>query len=157
MVNGTVADTPPCPLADSPGLMGRPSDVPTVHIDHVGVATDDATGLAETYVELLDCEIAHEETFDGLAVLFLAFENGYLELLEPVDEDGTIARYLDREGPGIHHVALATEDATAALERARAHGIELIDEEPRPGAWGHDVAFLHPRDTGGVLLEFVEH
>jgi methylmalonyl-CoA/ethylmalonyl-CoA epimerase len=137
--------------------MGRPADAPTVRIDHVGVATDDATALAETYVDLLDCEIAHEETFDGLAVVFLAFENGYLELLEPLDDEGTIARYLDREGSGVHHVALETDDAAAALDRARDLGVEPIDDEPRPGAWGHDVAFLHPRDTGGVLLEFVEH
>jgi methylmalonyl-CoA/ethylmalonyl-CoA epimerase len=137
--------------------MCLPAVAPAVHIDHVGVATDDATALAETYVELLDCSIAHEETFDGLAVLFLAFENGYLELLEPLEEEGTIARYLDREGSGVHHVALETDDAAAALERARECGVEPIDEEPRPGAWGHDVAFLHPRDTGGVLVEFVEH
>ncbi len=130
---------------------------PAVHIDHVGVATDDATDLAASYVDLLGCSIAHEETFDGMTVCFLEFENGYLELLEPLEEEGTIARYLDREGPGLHHVALATEDATAALDRARDLGVELIDEEPRPGAWGHDVAFLHPRDTGGILLEFVEH
>lgn len=128
-----------------------------MQIDHVGVATDDATELAASYVDLLDCSVVHEETFDGMAVVFLGFENGYLELLEPLDEEGTIARYLDREGPGVHHVALATEDAAAALERARDLGVEPIDEEPRPGAWGHDVAFLHPRDTGGILLEFVEH
>ena len=130
---------------------------PGVHIDHVGVATDDATDLAASYVDLLGCSIAHEETFDGMAVLFLEFENGYLELLEPLEDEGTIARYLDREGPGIHHVALATDDAEAALDRARDLGVEPIDEGPRSGAWGHDVAFLHPRDTGGILLEFVEH
>jgi methylmalonyl-CoA/ethylmalonyl-CoA epimerase len=128
-----------------------------VHIDHVGVATDDATDLAATYVDLLDCSIAHEETFDGMAVLFLAFDNGYLELLEPQSNGGTIARYLDREGPGLHHVGFETDDAATAIECARNLGIDPIDEEPRSGAWGHDVAFLHPRDTGGILLEFVEH
>lgn len=147
----------PLVRTESLGYLCADADSLAVHIDHVGVATDDATGLAEQYVELLDCSIAHEETFDGMAVLFLGFENGYLELLEPLDDEGTIARYLDRNGPGLHHVGLETEDAAAALDRARALGVEPIDEEPRPGAWGHDVAFLHPRDTGGILLEFVEH
>jgi methylmalonyl-CoA/ethylmalonyl-CoA epimerase len=101
--------------------------------------------------------VAHEETFDGMRVVFLDLGNGYFELLEPVGDDGAIARYLDRNGPGIHHLALATEDVEAALATARDHGVDLVDEEPRPGAWGHEVAFCHPRSTGGVLLEFVQH
>ncbi|WP_277555625.1 methylmalonyl-CoA epimerase [Halobaculum limi] len=128
-----------------------------MHLDHAGVATDDAAGLAALYVDLLDCDIVHEEEFDGMAVVFLDVGDSYLELLEPLDDEGAIARYLDRNGPGIHHLAFATDDAAAALDRAREMNIELIDEEPRPGAWGHQVAFLHPRDTGGVLVEFVEH
>jgi len=127
------------------------------HFDHAGVATDDATGLAEQYVELLDAEVAHEETFDGMTVVFLDFGNGYFELLEPGTSEGAIASYLDENGPGIHHLAVATDDIEDALARAREMDIECIDEEPRPGAWGHDVAFLHPRDTGGILVEFVEH
>ena len=128
-----------------------------MHVDHAGIATDDAADLAALYVDLLDCEIAHEEEFDGMAVVFLEFGGSYLELLEPLDEEGAIARYLDRNGPGIHHLAFATDDIEAALERARSLDVELIDEKPRPGAWGHEVAFCHPRDTGGVLVEFVEH
>ncbi|WP_312912596.1 methylmalonyl-CoA epimerase [Natronosalvus caseinilyticus] len=127
-----------------------------MRFDHAGIATEDAQALANLYAELFDVEIVHEETFDGMTVVFLAFENGYFELLEP-QEEGTIATYLERNGPGIHHLAVETDDAAAALERARDLGIECIDDEPRPGAWGHDVAFLHPRDTGGILLEFVEH
>jgi methylmalonyl-CoA/ethylmalonyl-CoA epimerase len=90
-----------------------------------------------------------------MAVRFLEFENGYVELLEPQDE-GAIASYLDEHGPGIHHLAVATSDIERSLALAREHGVELVDSEPRPGAWGHEVAFLHPRSTGGVLLEFVE-
>jgi len=127
-----------------------------MHFDHAGIATDDATGLAELYADLFDAPVAHEEAFDGLRVVFLDLGDGYFELLEPI-EDGTVARYLDANGPGIHHLALATEDVAAALDTAREHGVELIDEEPRPGAWGHEVAFLHPKSTGGVLIEFVEH
>lgn len=128
-----------------------------MRIDHVGVATDDAAGLAEQYAALFDADPAHEETFDGMDVVFLEFGNGYLELLEPVDDGGPIASYLDRSGPGIHHLAVETDDIEASLATARAAGVELVDETPRPGAWGHDVAFLHPESTGGVLVEFVEH
>lgn len=128
-----------------------------MHFDHVGVATRDAADLATLFDGLLNAPIAHEETFDGLSILFLELDDGgYFELLEPA-EGGTIAEYLDREGPGIHHVALETDDIVAALDRARDLGVDLIDEEPRPGAWGHEVAFLHPRSTGGMLVEFVEH
>ncbi len=128
-----------------------------MRFDHVGVATRDAANIADLFDGLLDAPVAHEETFDGMRVVFLELDGGgYVELLEPT-EDGPIADYLDREGPGIHHVALATDDISAALDRARDRGVDLVDEEPRPGAWGHAVAFCHPRSTGGVLVEFVEH
>jgi methylmalonyl-CoA/ethylmalonyl-CoA epimerase len=128
-----------------------------MHIDHAGIATDDAEGLAELYADLFDAEPVHRETFDGMDVVFLEFANGYFELLEPGDGEGAIATYLENNGPGIHHLAVATDDVEAALDRARRMGVDLVDDHPRPGAWGHDVAFLHPGSTGGVLLEFVEH
>jgi methylmalonyl-CoA/ethylmalonyl-CoA epimerase len=127
-----------------------------VNFDHAGIATDDADGLAELYADLFDTPVVHEEHFDGMAVRFLDCGDGYFELLEP-HEEGAIARYLDRNGPGIHHLALATDDIGSALDRMDERGVELIDEEPRPGAWGHDVAFLHPKATGSVLVELVEH
>jgi methylmalonyl-CoA/ethylmalonyl-CoA epimerase len=128
-----------------------------MHLDHVGIATDDATALADRYSTLFEVTVAHEETFDGMVVVFLAVGEGYLELLEPLSEDGAIAEYLDEHGPGLHHLAMATDDIEAALDRARAAGVDLVDEEPRAGAWGHQVAFLHPGSTGGVLVEFVQH
>jgi len=128
-----------------------------MHFDHAGIATTDADALAERFAGLLDVDRVHAESFDGMHVVFLDAGNGYLELLEPESDDGAIARYLaDREG-GIHHVAFATDDVEAALDRARDHGVDLVDEAPRDGAWGHDVAFCHPKSTGGVLVEFVEH
>jgi methylmalonyl-CoA/ethylmalonyl-CoA epimerase len=127
-----------------------------MEFDHAGIATDDAASLTDLFTSLLGAEMVHEETFDGMTVVFLDLGNGYLELLEP-HKGGAIATYLERNGPGIHHLAFATDDASAALETAREMGIECIDEEPRPGAWGHQVGFLHPRDTGGVLVEFVQH
>ena len=127
-----------------------------MRFDHAGVATEDAESLAFRYEDLFDCAIAHEERFGDLRVLFLGLENGYFELLEP-REEGTISRFLENHGPGLHHIALETDDIEAALENAAEVGVELIDEDPRPGAWGHDVDFLHPDSTGGVLVEFVEH
>lgn len=121
---------------------------------HLGVATASGDDLAATFETLLGAPVAHEEQFDGMTVRFLEVDGGYFELLEPHD-GGTIARYLDRHGPGIHHVALETDDIDAALDRAQESGTDLVDETPRPGAWGHDVAFLHPESTGGVLIEFV--
>jgi methylmalonyl-CoA/ethylmalonyl-CoA epimerase len=128
-----------------------------MHFDHAGIATDDAESLVDLYTDLMNVEVAHHEAFDGMDVTFLDMGEGYFEIIEPLEEEGAIASYLDRNGPGLHHVAVATDDIEAALENARDHGVELIDEEPRGGAWGHDVAFLHPKSTGGILIEFVEH
>jgi methylmalonyl-CoA/ethylmalonyl-CoA epimerase len=129
-----------------------------MEFDHAGVATDDLDGLADLYDGLLDAPVVHEEQFEDLRVAFLDVGGGYLELLEPLpDAEGALPRYLDREGPGIHHLAFRTGDVGAALDLARDLDLDVIDEEPRPGAWGHDVAFLHPDSTGGVLVEFVEH
>jgi methylmalonyl-CoA/ethylmalonyl-CoA epimerase len=128
----------------------------SARLDHAGIATRNIEMLATLYTDILGCERAHEERVRGMDVVFLEFESSYLELLEPTDE-GPIASYLDQHGPGIHHLAVGTDDIEAALAEARRVGVDLIDEQPRPGAWGHEVAFLHPGSTGGVLLEFVEH
>jgi methylmalonyl-CoA/ethylmalonyl-CoA epimerase len=127
-----------------------------MRFDHLGVATHDGAATADLFGALFDAPVAHRETIDDLDVTFLDLGNGYVELLEPLADEEPISRYLDREGPGIHHVALATPDVAAALDTARDHGVDLVDDRPRPGAWGHDVAFLHPGSTGGVLVEFVE-
>ena len=128
-----------------------------MEFDHAGIATDDAAALTDQYRTLFDASVAHEEQFDGMQVVFLDLGNAFFEVLEPLDDEGAVANYLDRNGPGIHHLALSTADIEAALDRAREAGVELIDDEPRPGAWGHEVAFLHPKATGGVLIEFVGH
>ncbi|MFB6267885.1 MAG: methylmalonyl-CoA epimerase [Halodesulfurarchaeum sp.] len=128
-----------------------------MHLDHLGIATDRGDELADLYGELFHARVAHEEEFDGLWVTFLEIDGAYFELLEPLETDSTIGRYLENHGPGLHHVALATTDIEGALETARENEVALIDDEPRPGAWGHEVAFLHPESTGGVLVEFVAH
>jgi len=130
-----------------------------MEFDHAGIATADAAETAALFTDLLGAENVHDETDEnrGMRFVFLDLGNGYLELIEPLGDGGSIATYLESDGPGIHHLAFATDDASAALDRARESGIQTLDDEPRPGAWGHDIAFLHPRDTAGVLVEFVEH
>lgn len=128
-----------------------------MQVDHIGIATDDIDALRPVLEELLDVPVAHEQEFGDLRIVFLDLGNGYFELLEPLESEGTIARFLDTRGPGMHHVGLETDDIDRALATARELGVDLIDENPRPGAWGHTVAFLHPDSTGGVLIEFVEH
>lgn len=127
-----------------------------MRVDHAGIATDEATTMVEQYTTLFDCSVAHRESFDGMEIAFLDLGNCYFEVIEP-KEDGAISAYLDRNGPGIHHLAVETDDIEASLATARDLDIDRIDDQPRAGAWGHDVAFLHPGSTGGVLLEFVEH
>jgi methylmalonyl-CoA/ethylmalonyl-CoA epimerase len=128
-----------------------------MEIHHLGIATDDGSALVELYGGLFDAPVVHTERFRGLDVTFLDLGGSYFELIEPTDEaEGPIPRYLASAGPGIHHVALATADIDAAMAEAEAAGVTVIGDDPRPGAWGHEVAFLHPESTGGVLVEFVD-
>lgn len=127
-----------------------------MHLDHVGIATPDRGSLTEQFGAVFDVTVVHEERHDGIDITFLDADNATLELLEPVGEDGPIDTFLTENGPGIHHLAFVVTDVGGTIERARSAGIEPIDKTPREGARGHRVAFLHPRDTGGVLLELVE-
>jgi methylmalonyl-CoA/ethylmalonyl-CoA epimerase len=100
----------------------------------------------------------HRETvvaFDVEAVL-LEIGEGHVELLKPLSSESGVGRFLERNGPGLHHVAYQTSDIDSALEQVKAAGLDLIDQEPRTGIRGSRVAFLHPKATGGVLTELVE-
>jgi methylmalonyl-CoA/ethylmalonyl-CoA epimerase len=127
-------------------------------IDHVGVATDDLDASIELYRSGFDMTLAHRETVtsQGVEAVLLDVGDGHVELLRPLDPDTAVGKFLERKGPGLHHVAYAVADIDAALERLRAAGMRLIDEEPRQGIRGSRVAFLHPRATGSVLTEIVE-
>ena len=131
---------------------------PVTALSHVAIATPDADSLAATLVQALGAERGEEELLDGgaLRVLFVRLGPLTLELLEPRHKEHTVARFLEKRGPGLHHVSLEVEGIAAALERCRASGIQLIDEQPRPGAHGTRVAFLHPKSLAGVLLELCE-
>lgn len=127
-------------------------------IDHIGIATrgiEDALGF---WRDALGLEVKHTETVEeqGVRVAMLPVGEPRVELLEPTGPDSPVAKFLEKRGPGIHHVAVRVADIRAALARLRAEGARLIDEEPRVGAGGCLVAFVHPAASGGVLLELVQ-
>ena len=127
-------------------------------IDHIGIATrgiEDALGF---WRDALGLEVKHTETVEeqGVRVAMLPVGEPRVELLEPTGPDSPVAKFLEKRGPGIHHVAVRVADIRAALARLKAEGARLIDEEPRVGAGGCLVAFVHPAASGGVLLELVQ-
>jgi methylmalonyl-CoA/ethylmalonyl-CoA epimerase len=127
-------------------------------IDHIGVATDDLEGALALYEETLGMPVAHRETVEsqGVEAVLLDVGEGHVELLKPLGPDTPVGKYLEKRGPGLHHVAYAVGDIEDVLSRLSEAGIELIDEEPRIGIRDSRVAFVHPRSTGGVLTEIVE-
>ena len=127
-------------------------------IDHIGVAVEDLDGAVELYRERFGMREQHRETveaFDVEAVL-LEVGEGHVELIRALSPDSGVARFIESNGPGLHHVAYQTSDIDSALEQVKAAGLELIDQEPRTGIRGSRVVFLHPKSTGGVLTEIVE-
>ena len=127
-------------------------------IDHIGVAVDDLDGAVKLYSESFGMREQHRETiaaFDVEAVL-LEVGEGHVELLKPLSGESGIGKFIERNGPGPHHVAYQTSDIDSAIEQVKAAGLDLIDHEPRTGIRGSRVAFLHPKSTGGVLTELVE-
>ena len=127
------------------------SDQP--RIAHVGVAVTSITEALAFYRDVLGVEPRAPEHADGSTIVSLPFGGPEVELLEPATPDGPIAKFLARRGPGIHHICYEVDDLDAALERCRAAGYRLVDEVPRSGAHGRRIAFVHPRSTGGILLE----
>jgi methylmalonyl-CoA/ethylmalonyl-CoA epimerase len=127
-------------------------------IDHIGVATDDLDGAVALYEGTLGMRVAYRETVEsqGVEAVLLDVGDGHVELLRPLGPDTPIGKYLERKGPGLHHVAYAVDDIEDVLAKLKETGIELIDAEPRTGIRDSRVAFVHPRSTGGVLTEIVE-
>jgi methylmalonyl-CoA/ethylmalonyl-CoA epimerase len=127
-------------------------------IDHVGVATDDLEGALTLYEETLGMPLAHRETVEsqGVEAVLLDVGDGHVELLRPLGPDTPVGKYLEKRGPGLHHVAYAVADIDSTLSQLKDAGVALIDEEARVGIRDSRVAFLHPKATGGVLTELVE-
>ena len=125
-------------------------------IAHIGIAVRAIDELLPFYRDLLGLDDHPLEDSDGAHIAGLTAGDTLVELLEPDAADSPISRFIDRRGPGIHHICFAVPDLNNTLARCRSKGIELIDDAPRMGAEGKRIAFLHPKSTGGVLIELTE-
>ena len=126
-------------------------------VHHVGIAVDDLDASLRLYEQLFGARLEHRESVQdqGVEAASLRVGESRVELLRPLGPDTPVGRFLAKRGPGMHHVAFQVDDVGRELARLRAEGAELIDEAPRRGLFGLQVAFVHPEATGGVLAEFV--
>lgn len=126
-------------------------------IDHIGIAVKSLDEAVETYKKLgFELKEIEEVAEQKVKVAMFPAGESKIELLEATSEDSAIAKFLEKRGEGIHHIAVGVEDIEKALKNAKNNSLQLIDEKPRLGAGGKKVAFVHPKSTKGVLLEFVE-
>jgi methylmalonyl-CoA/ethylmalonyl-CoA epimerase len=127
-------------------------------LDHIGIATKDIDAALELWRDTLGLHLDHREEVaeQGVRVNMLAIGETHIELLEPLHDDSPVGKFLSKRGAGIHHIAVRVNDIRAELARFKSNGARLIDEEPRVGAGGCLVAFVHPQSAGGVLLELVQ-
>ena len=128
------------------------------HIDHIGIAVKSIEQTGKFYTEILGLKIQDIETVTDqkVNVAFLPITDSELELLESTQPDGPVAKYIDARGEGLQHIAFRVEDLEAALAELKAKGVRLIDQAPRNGAGGAKIAFIHPKETNGVLVEICE-
>jgi methylmalonyl-CoA epimerase len=125
------------------------------HISHIGIAVKNLEEGIAFYQKLgLTLEGTEEVPSQMVRVAFFPIGDTRIELLAPTSEESPIAKFIEKKGEGIQHIAFAVDDLPQTLKNTEEDGIRLIDKEPRPGAHGADIAFLHPKSTGGVLIEF---
>jgi methylmalonyl-CoA epimerase len=124
-------------------------------LDHIGIAVASIQDALAFYRDALGLEVEapEEVTSQRVKAHFMRVGESALELLEATSEDSPIARYVQKRGPGLHHITLRVDDIGSALAQLKARGVRLIDESPRPGAHGSLVAFIHPSSAHGVLVE----
>lgn len=127
-------------------------------VDHIGIAVNNLQTALEFYEGILGIKCTGQERVEEQKVTtaFLPLGDTELELLESTDPTGPVARFIEKRGEGLHHIALQVDNIEAALEKMKAAGVRLLDETPRGGAGGTKIAFLHPKASGGVLLELTE-
>ena len=133
-----------------------PLSAPHPEVAHIGVAVRDLDDAVAFYRDVLGLEPSEPEYADGARIVSVHLGDVDVEFLTPDTPDGPIARFLERRGPGIHHVCYRVADLDAALASCRDRGYRLIDEEPRVGVGGHRIAFIHPKTTAGILIELTE-
>ena len=126
------------------------------HIEHIGIAVNSLEENIPYYENVLGlkCYAIEEVKDQKVKTAFFMVGHTKIELLESTGPESPIGKFIDKKGPGIHHIAFAMEDVGAALQQAEEKGIRLIDKQPRKGAEGLSIGFLHPKSTGGVLTEF---
>ena len=141
------------------GLHGLSVSAHGMRVEHIGIATPQLDLALKFWRDALGLEVKHTEVVEeqGVRVAMLPAGEARIELLEPTHENSPVAKFLQKRGAGIHHIAVRVDDIRAALARLKEQGARLIDESPRVGAGGCLVAFVHPSSTGGVLFELVEH
>ncbi len=127
-------------------------------IDHIGVAVNSMDAGKKFWSEILELDFAGEETVEAQKVKtgFFPVGESEVELLESTSPDGPVAKYIEKKGPGMQHIAFLVEDIEASLAELKEKNVALIDKEPRIGAGGKKIAFLHPKATGGVLVELCQ-
>ncbi len=127
-------------------------------IDHIGIAVKNLDETLRFYEDVLGIKCTSQEVVEEqkVKVAFLPLGDSELELLESTTEDGPIAKFIEKKGEGIQHIAFKVDNIEEALEELKAKGVRLIDEKPRYGAGGARIAFLHPKSTSGVLIEISE-
>lgn len=126
-------------------------------VSHVGIAVETLAATVPFFREVLELPEVSLDDADGARVVGFTAGEPLVELLEADDPNSPIARFVAKRGPGIHHICFSVDDLDATLERCRKAGLQLIDDKPRIGAEGKRIAFLHPRSTGGVLIELSDH
>jgi methylmalonyl-CoA/ethylmalonyl-CoA epimerase len=126
-------------------------------IAHVGIAVRSLDGLVPFFRDVLGMPASPLDDADGARITGLAAGESLVELLEPASPQSPVGKFVEKRGPGLHHLCFAVDDLDATLARCRAAGIALIDDAPRSGAEGKRIAFLHPKSTGGVLVELTEY
>ena len=128
-----------------------------LNLHHLGIAVDDLDAAILVYSDLFGATLEHRERVEdqGVEAASLRVGESRIELLQPLGPDTPVGKFLAKRGPGMHHVAFEVGDLATELERLKAHDVLLIDEQPRRGMFGLQVAFVHPEATGGVLAEFV--
>ena len=129
------------------------------HIDHIGIAVKSIEEQLPYYENILGLKCYNIETVEDQKVKTAFFMVGQtkIELLEPTSEDSTVAKFIEKKGEGVHHIAYATKNINDALKEVESKGVKLIDKEGRAGAEGLTIGFIHTKSTGGVLTEFCEH
>jgi len=150
-------------LAGGKGFMRHGNDakeelMKIKHIDHIGIAVKSIEQAGKFYTEILGLKIQDIENVadQKVNVAFLPITDSEVELLESTEADGPVSKYIDARGEGVQHIAFRVENIEEALEELKSKGVRLIDQTPRNGAGGAKIAFIHPKETNGVLVEICE-